>query len=77
MKYKKLFYKIKFIRYNKDNTQYPAEYLKNALQRLTEFHKAYSEKPKPPLRLREWIKATLDNVYVENYKDNSKIAQRD
>lgn len=77
MRYRKLFYKVKFTGYDEDNIWYPAEYLKNALQRLTEFHKTYSEKPGPPLRLREQIKAALDDVYEEDHEDDGKVAQRD
>jgi hypothetical protein len=59
------------------NAWYPAGNVRNAPQKITEFHEEYPEKPGPPVRLQHWIRCALNDEYPDEHLDDGKVAQRD
>jgi hypothetical protein len=72
--YRKLQYRVKWIGYDEDWTWYPASNLKNAPQKLIDYHEAYPGQPGPPRRLPHWTKAALEDEYLEDHEDDDKAA---
>jgi hypothetical protein len=70
--YRKLQYRVKWVGTDEDITWYPAGDFKNAPQKLIEFHERYPDKPGPPLRLQEWIKAALNDEFLDDHPDDDK-----
>ncbi len=56
LRWKKLYYRVKWLGHDPDPQWYPAENFRHAPQRLKEFHDRYPNKPGPPRLLQRWIK---------------------
>lgn len=53
---RKLFYQVKWLGWDDDDTWYPASNFDHAPSRLLYFHDKNPSKPGPPAELEEWIK---------------------
>jgi transposase InsO family protein len=71
--YRKLRYRVKWVGTDEDITWYPAGDFKNAPQKLIDFHERYPDKPGPPVRLQEWIKAALNDEFLDDHPDDANV----
>lgn len=55
--YRKLQYRIKWTGFDEDRTWYPASDFIGSPHRLRTFHMDYPQRPGPPKRLEEWLRA--------------------
>lgn len=69
--------RVKWVGTDEDITCYPAGDLKNAPQVLMAFQERYRDKPGPPVHLQEWIKAALNDKFLDYHPDGDKPASRD
>jgi transposase InsO family protein len=71
-----LFYRASWIGHDPDPSWYPARDFMGSPHKLRDFHLAYPEKPGPPRRLNEWIKAWEDGVDDLNHLADDKPVQK-
>ena len=68
---KKLQYRVKWLGFDEDRTWYPASNFMGSPHRLRTFHVDYPERPGPPKRLEEWLRAWENgDDDVEAYPDD-------
>ena len=73
VRWKKLYYRIKWLGHDIDMEWYPAGNFKNAPVMLKEYHDCYPEKPGPPKHLQEWLKAAEEDRFVPDGGDDSML----
>lgn len=66
IRWKKLYYCVKWVGHDNDSKQYLAGYLKNAPQKLKGFYELYLGKPGPPIRLPIWLEAEQKDDFIED-----------
>ena len=71
---RKLQYLVKWVGFDEDHTWYPASDFKGSPHRLRDYHKDYPDRPGPPKRLDEWIRAWENNEDDEDHQDDEKQA---
>ncbi|KAJ5930935.1 Retrovirus polyprotein [Penicillium verhagenii] len=72
---KRLIYKVKWeYEMPGEDEWIPASNLKNSARLLAAFHAAHPEAPGPPKRLKIWLQADEDDVYVEDHQDDNRAA---
>jgi transposase InsO family protein len=69
---KRLFYRVKWLGHDDDLTWYPARNFKNSPHRIRDFHVQYPNLAGPPKRLAEWLKATDEDVFLEDHEEDDK-----
>jgi hypothetical protein len=67
---KKLFYRVKRLGHD-DLTWYPAQNFKTSPHRIHDFHVQYPDLAGPPKRLAEWLKATDEDVFLEDHEEDT------
>jgi transposase InsO family protein len=72
LRYGKLSYRVKWIGHDDDPVWYPAANLKNCPFALREFHDQYPDKPGPPKRLPEWLKAAEEEIFIEDHEEDDR-----
>lgn len=55
-------YQVKWVGFDEDRTWYPASNFKGSPHHIHDYHQAYSEKPGPPGRSPEWLKAWEEGI---------------
>lgn len=72
---RKLQYQVKWIGYEEDRTWYPAANFKGSPHRVRDYHQRYPDRPGPPCRLQEWLKAWEEGVdEIEDHPDDNTPA---
>ncbi|KAL3708702.1 hypothetical protein TMatcc_006686 [Talaromyces marneffei ATCC 18224] len=71
LRWRKLFYRVRWTGHDPDPKWYLASNFKNASRRLKAFHDRYPEKPGPPVNLQRWLDAESRDEFVG---DDSKDA---
>lgn len=70
--YRKLQYRVKWLGHDNDDTWYPAGNFKTAPVKLMMFHNQYPRRPGPPARLKQWLEAAEDDIFLEDHEDDNK-----
>lgn len=72
---RRLQYQVKWIGFDEDRTWYSAANFKGSPHRLRDYHQRYPEKPGPPCRLKEWLKAWEEGIdEIDDHADDNKPA---
>jgi len=67
-------YKVQWKGWDPDETWYPASDFKNAAELVRQFHKDNPDKPGPPVRLEEWLRAASEDRSDPEHPDDNKAA---
>ena len=67
-------YKVQWKGWDPDETWYPASDFKNAAELVRQFHKDNPDKPGPPVRLEEWLRAASEDRSDPKHPDDNKAA---
>jgi transposase InsO family protein len=73
VRWKKLFYRVKWTGHDPDSRWYLASDFKNAPRRLKAFHDRYPGKPGPPINLDKWLAADENDIFLDNNPDDARI----
>ena len=69
----KLQYQLRWYGWNEDAEWYDATLLKNAPMKVQIFHEQYPNKPGPPRRLQEWVKAAAEDKFLEDCEEDNYL----
>ncbi|BCR85209.1 uncharacterized protein ACHE_20667S [Aspergillus chevalieri] len=73
---RRLQYQVKWIGFDEDRTWYPATNFKGSPHRIRDYHQKYPDRPGPPCRLQEWLKAWEEGVdEIEDHPDDNMPTQ--
>ncbi|ODM16893.1 hypothetical protein SI65_07858 [Aspergillus cristatus] len=68
-------YQVKWIGFDEDQTWYPAANFKGSPHRIRDYHQEHPDRPGPPRRLQEWLKAWEEGVdEIEDHPDDNTPA---
>jgi predicted DNA-binding protein (MmcQ/YjbR family) len=70
--HRKLQYRVQWLNHDYDPAWYPAGKFKNSPEKILEFHDRYHDRPGPPMRLQEWIRAALNDELLQDHSDEDK-----
>lgn len=70
----RLEYRVRWVGYDEDLTWYPARNFTSAPHKIKDFHDSHPDRPGPPRRLNEWIKAWEAEEELAEHPDDNKPA---